>query len=297
MPPPGHWLGFPCSPMPAPTPRLGGARERSSGPTERIKARLLSTWDQAVLGWVCVCVLGGSLCPRPPGEGEPRAGFRRVPFQLSGAGGGGGGGRDSMPRSLMTQAWAGGQTDIFSKEKLLWGPPSGTSLAPPALRGGLGTEPWGAGLCARELGHNVQPGYTTLDTSLHGQTGSPMARGGAAHAQRTLGLRYAADTHPRPHPRRPGTRDASSPPSRLPAPPGGHSAAVASNPVRGYGCSSLRGHNPGSVTFPMLCAVPLGDSLPAWRLPSLLSFPRPWIPMDGCQRPRASELPSLSVNS
>lgn len=89
MPPPGHWLGFPRSPMPAPTPRLGGARERSSGPTERIKARLLSTWDQAVLGWGCVCVLGGSLCPRPPDEGEPRAGFRRVPFQLSGAGGGG----------------------------------------------------------------------------------------------------------------------------------------------------------------------------------------------------------------
>lgn len=101
-----------------------------------------------------VCVLGGPALPPTPGEGEPGAGFRGVPFQLSGAGEGGGG-RDSMPRSLMTQAWAGGQTDIFSKEKLLWGPPSGTSLAPPAHRGGLGTEPWGAGLCARELGHNV----------------------------------------------------------------------------------------------------------------------------------------------
>lgn len=39
-----------------------------------------------------------------------------------------GGGCDSTPRSPMTQAWAGGQTDIFSEETFLWGPPSGTSL-------------------------------------------------------------------------------------------------------------------------------------------------------------------------
>ena len=49
--------------------------------------------------------------------------------------------------SLMTQAWAGGQTDIFSVEKLLWGPPSGTSLLPTSCRGSLGTKPWGVGFC------------------------------------------------------------------------------------------------------------------------------------------------------
>lgn len=62
-----------------------------------------------------------------------------------------------MQQSLMTQAWAGGQTDIFSEEKLLWGPPSGTSLPPTSRRGGLGTKPRGVGLCARELGHIVPP--------------------------------------------------------------------------------------------------------------------------------------------
>lgn len=125
--------------------------------------------------------MGGSLCSRPPAKESPgRLQGGPLPALRGGAGGGG---RDSMPRSLMTQAWAGGQTDIFSEEKLLWGPPSGTSLAPPARRGGLGTEPWGAGLCARELGHNVQPGYTTPDTSLRGQTGSQRGRGGAAHAR------------------------------------------------------------------------------------------------------------------
>lgn len=73
-----------------------------------------------------------------------------------------------MPWSLMTQAWAGGQTDIFSEEKLLWGPPFGTSLPPTARRGGLGTEPWGVELCTRELGHNVSP---SLSAIVHPHTG------------------------------------------------------------------------------------------------------------------------------
>lgn len=51
-----------------------------------------------------------------------------------------------MLQSLMTQAWAGGQTDIFSEEKLLWGPPSGTALSPASRRGGLGTKPRGVGM-------------------------------------------------------------------------------------------------------------------------------------------------------
>ena len=66
--------------------------------------------------------------------------------------------------SLMTQAWAGGQTDIFSVEKLLWGPPSGTSLLPTSCRGSLGTKPWGVGFCVcvcaplpSSLSSNVHP--------------------------------------------------------------------------------------------------------------------------------------------
>lgn len=46
-----------------------GEVETRWGRAEQIKPRLLSTWAQAVLGWVCVCVcenvclVGGSLCP------------------------------------------------------------------------------------------------------------------------------------------------------------------------------------------------------------------------------------------
>lgn len=90
MPPPGHWLGFPRSPMPAPTPRLGGARERSSGPTERIKARLLSTWDQAVLGWGCVCVCWGARsAPDPPAKESPGQASGGSPSSSPGRGEGG----------------------------------------------------------------------------------------------------------------------------------------------------------------------------------------------------------------
>lgn len=64
----------------------------------------------------------------------------------------------------MTQAWAEGQTDIFSEEKL----PFGTSLPPTARRGGLGTEPWGVGLCTRELGYNVP---SALSAKVHPYTG------------------------------------------------------------------------------------------------------------------------------
>lgn len=75
--------------------------------------------------------------------------------------------------SLMTQAWAGGQTDIFSVEKLLWDPPSGTSLPPTSCLGSLGTKPWGVRVrvCVRASARTpallqrppTQPGYTVLD--------------------------------------------------------------------------------------------------------------------------------------
>ena len=90
---------------------------------------------------------GIALGPNPLGKDDPGQDF------TAGWGGGGpsklsGAEVEAMTQcigSLMTQAWAGGQTDIFSVEKLLWGPPSGTSLLPTSCRGSLGTKPWGVG--------------------------------------------------------------------------------------------------------------------------------------------------------
>lgn len=94
-------------------------------------------------------VAGIALSLTPP-EGEPWAGLEfgwggGLPSKVPEAGRGVGG-HDSMLQSLMTQAWAGGQTDIFSEEKLLWCPPSGTALSPASRRGGLGTKPRGVGM-------------------------------------------------------------------------------------------------------------------------------------------------------
>lgn len=127
-------------------------RTATGVPTEQIKPRLLSTRVSGCLGknWG-----GRQIAPRAP----PRVPRKESPgwdlsggmgvSRISGAGGWGwGGGRDSMPRSLMTQARAGGQTDIFSEEKLLWGPPSGTSLPPASPAGAWEPSP-GARGCVR----------------------------------------------------------------------------------------------------------------------------------------------------
>ena len=120
---------------------------------------------------------GIALGPNPLGKDDPGQDF------TAGRGGGGpsklsGAEVEAMTQcigSLMTQAWAGGQTDIFSVEKLLWGPPSGTSLLPTSCRGSLGTKPWGVGflcvcvcVCTPALlpllqRPPTQPGYTALD--------------------------------------------------------------------------------------------------------------------------------------
>lgn len=227
-----------------------------------------------------------------------------------------------MPRSLMTQAWAGGQTDIFSEEKLLWGPPFGTSLPPTARRGGLGTEPWGVGLCTRELGHNVPhppprpvrqstPIHWGTQLTRHGQTGSwrgevelptgpPRVRAGlrpgAFAMQRTHTQDHTHGTpghcgHAFPYSAASGAlwRTLGSC-CRIPCPRW--------SVLRSPGPQSRVCHLPNTLR-----KDPAG--FPVWRLSlcpfsffeSRAVFMRPRIPMGGCQGPRASEFPSLFINS
>lgn len=135
--------------------------------------------------------------------------------------------------SLMTQARAGGQTDIFSKEKFLWGPPSGTSLPSTSCRGRPRPRP-------PNLGTQLLTRNTGDQRALGGEEGTLPNRTAKCALAHARGLwpplcsgprSRSADSHPGPHPRRPGTRWPRALPAharavaQLPAPPGGHPAA------------------------------------------------------------------------
>lgn len=185
---------------------------------------------------------GGVALLPTPGEGEPGAGL---------AGGcplralrGEGGGHDSMLRSLMTQSGLGARPTYFPQKSYSGAlPPGHPSLPPPAV-GAWEPSP-GAWGCVRAGLGTTCPGPARQRTPIHrgtqlltrhpGADGLRSGGGAAAHRTTTctraqprgLGLRSAADTHPRPHPRRPGTRRLRASPaharplSRLPAPSGG----------------------------------------------------------------------------
>ena len=151
--------GIPPLPIARPPPHAWegpGNRTANGVPTERIKSRLLSTWESGCLGTGCVCVggKGDRSPPTPsPGEGEPWVGLERgvgVSPPRSQGRGGAGGGRDSTQRSLMTQAPGWGPDQHIFRRKVTVGP-SLRDIPPSHLppRGPGNQAPGRGAVCAR----------------------------------------------------------------------------------------------------------------------------------------------------